>query len=132
MDIENHGEICTIFAVVRQTSTPSVLTENLLIDTKVDAVKLKDSKKLDKIAQVHTDGIVEYKLGNKGKEKPSKSKNKKSGAKPKLKTQLTKIVDLTVREKLTKALQYVLNTPVDGIISRQLKNNVINNLYGGV
>lgn len=133
MDVADRGEKRANFAVVRQTSMPAVLTENLFIDTKADAAKLKDSKQLDKIAQGHADGIIEY-LGIKGKQTASKSKKKKPAAKPK--PQSTPKANLTVDskwgKKLTRSLQNALGTPVDGIISGQLRNSVTNSLYGGV
>lgn len=53
------------FAVVRQTSMPAVLTENLFIDNASDANKLKSSSYLDKFATGHEKGIAKF-LGLKG------------------------------------------------------------------
>src|SRR5699024_8703397 len=57
--VTDRGKKRANFAVVRQTEMPSVLTENIFIDSD-DAKKLKDSKFLDKVAQGHVDGIVKY------------------------------------------------------------------------
>lgn len=65
------------FAVVRQTKMPAILTENLFIDTKSDAQKLKDSKFINKIAQGHANGIVKA-LGLKKKPKPTTTKTDKN------------------------------------------------------
>lgn len=65
-------------AVVRQTKMPAMLTENLFIDNKTDANKLKNSKFLDEIAAGHEKGISKY-LGIK---KKSSDNPKKSNPKP--------------------------------------------------
>lgn len=48
------------FLVLWKTNMSGTLTENLFIDRKEDAEKLKDSKFIDKIAQGHVDGIVKH------------------------------------------------------------------------
>src|SRR5699024_6935311 len=82
----DRGKKSANFAVVRQTNMPAVLTENLFIDRKEDAAKLKDSKFIDKVAQGHVDGIVAY-LGLKKRntsstnKKPTTSSNKSTNTK---------------------------------------------------
>jgi len=58
--VADRGKKRANFAVLRQTQMSAILTENLFIDRNEDAVKLKDSKFLDKIAQRHADGIVKF------------------------------------------------------------------------
>src|SRR5699024_4347835 len=58
--------------------------------------------------------------------KPAKSMNK---AKPKAEARLA--IDGKWGRDTTRALQRSLGTPVDGIISRQLRNSVTEALYGG-
>src|SRR5690625_1720943 len=74
--VRDRGKKRANFAVVRQTKMSAVLTENLFIDNKNDAKKLKNDKFIDKIAQGHVDGIVKYfnlkKKVKKVSNKPSK------------------------------------------------------------
>lgn len=46
------------FAVLRTSSMPAILTENLFIDRVEDAQKLRDTTFLNRIAQGHTNGIA--------------------------------------------------------------------------
>lgn len=75
--VRDRGKKRANFAVVRQTKMPAILTENLFIDTKSDAQKLKDSKFINKIAQGHANGIVKA-LGLKKKPKPTTTKTDKN------------------------------------------------------
>lgn len=47
-------------AVVRETRMPAVLTENLFIDRKEDAERLKDSGFLKAVGEAHARGIAKY------------------------------------------------------------------------
>lgn len=79
-------------AVVRETRMPAVLTENLFIDRKEDAERLKDSGFLKAVGEAHARGIAKY-LGLSGgsskqpaatapkKEAPKKESTKKPAAK---------------------------------------------------
>ncbi|MGN7243311.1 N-acetylmuramoyl-L-alanine amidase [Bacillus paralicheniformis] len=79
-------------AVVRETHMPAVLTENLFIDRKEDADRLKDSGFLKAVGEAHARGIAKY-LGLSGgsskqpaatapkKEAPKKESKKKPAAK---------------------------------------------------
>ncbi|KYC82562.1 N-acetylmuramoyl-L-alanine amidase [Bacillus licheniformis] len=79
-------------AVVRETHMPAVLTENLFIDRKEDADRLKDSGFLKAVGEAHARGIAKY-LGLSGgsskqpaatapkKEAPKKESTKKPAAK---------------------------------------------------
>lgn len=79
-------------AVVRETRMPAVLTENLFIDRKEDADRLKDSGFLKAVGEAHARGIAKY-LGLSGgsskqpaaappkKEAPKKESAKKPAAK---------------------------------------------------
>ncbi|MGO4979099.1 N-acetylmuramoyl-L-alanine amidase [Bacillus sp. CJ1] len=79
-------------AVVRETHMPAVLTENLFIDRKEDADRLKDSGFLKAVGEAHARGIAKH-LGLSGgsskqpaatapkKEAPKKESKKKPAAK---------------------------------------------------
>ncbi|NUJ16152.1 N-acetylmuramoyl-L-alanine amidase [Bacillus glycinifermentans] len=66
-------------AVVRETHMPAVLTENLFIDRREDADRLKDSGFVKAIAEAHARGVAKY-LGLSGgtSKKPAASAPKKS------------------------------------------------------
>ena len=57
-EIKIRGKKKANFHVLRETVMSSILTENLFIDNKQDAEKLKDDKFLEKVAQGHVNGIV--------------------------------------------------------------------------
>jgi len=57
------------FAVLRETRMSAILTENGFIDRAEDAKKLKDSKFIDLLGELHADGIAKA-LGLKKKSKP--------------------------------------------------------------
>lgn len=131
-NMTNRGKKKANFAVVRQTRMPSILTENLFIDRKEDADKLKDSKFIDKIAQGHVDGIVSYfNLSNKGGTSKPTQKPKPTSKPPKKASKSKLTVDGKWGKSTTRALQKALGTPVDGIISKQPRNSVSQSLYGG-
>src|SRR5690554_6390133 len=58
------------FAVLRETRMSALLTENGFVDRKEDAAKLKDSKFIDLLGELHADGIAKA-LGLKKKSKPA-------------------------------------------------------------
>lgn len=69
-NVRNRGKKKANFAVLRQTKAPAMLTENLFIDTKADADKLKSAAFKNKVAKGHAEGIAKaFKL--KRKPKPS-------------------------------------------------------------
>ncbi|MCU9614067.1 N-acetylmuramoyl-L-alanine amidase [Caldibacillus lycopersici] len=57
-DVKNRGEKENNFHMVRECKAEAMLSENLFIDTKADADKLKQDSFLDKIAQGHVNGLV--------------------------------------------------------------------------
>lgn len=72
-DIRNRGMKKANFHVVRESKMSAILTENLFIDTKSDANKLKDNQYIKKIAKGHVNGLVKiYKLK---KKKQTSNKN---------------------------------------------------------
>lgn len=79
LNVTDRGKKRANFAVVRETTMPAVLTENLFIDG--DNKLLKQDLILDKIAQGHVDGIVEY-LGLKKPSNTKPSKPSKPSKKP--------------------------------------------------
>ncbi|MBU8789112.1 N-acetylmuramoyl-L-alanine amidase [Bacillus sp. FSL K6-0138] len=66
-------------AVVRETHMPAVLTENLFIDRREDADRLKDTGFVKAVAEAHARGVAKY-LGLSGgsSKKPAASAPKKS------------------------------------------------------
>lgn len=71
-NVANRGKKKANFYVLRMTSMPSCLTENLFIDTKADAEMLKSDAYLEAVAQGHAEGLAKmFKL-----KKKSGSKNK--------------------------------------------------------
>ena len=57
-DVRDRGRKSANFHMVRASKMPAILTENLFIDNKSDAAKLKDDAFLDKIALGHVNGLV--------------------------------------------------------------------------
>lgn len=69
--IRNRGEKEANFHMVRESSMESVLTENLFIDTKADADKLKQDAFLTQVAKGHVNGLVRiFNLSKKAAAKP--------------------------------------------------------------
>jgi len=58
MKVRDRGKKRANFAVLRQTKMPAILPENLFIDRKEDAAKLKKASELQKIAEGHAVGIA--------------------------------------------------------------------------
>lgn len=73
LGINDRGQKTGNLHMVRETKMPSILTENLFIDVKSDADKLKQSKVIDAIVNGHVLGIVKY-LGLQNKT-PAANKN---------------------------------------------------------
>lgn len=82
--IRDRGEKAADLSVLRNTSMPAVLTENLFIDNKDEAALLKKDSFLDDVAEGHAEGIAEIlnlkkKSGGsapKKEDKPSSSSGK--------------------------------------------------------
>lgn len=78
-------------AVVRQTHMPAVLTENLFIDRKEDADRLKNSGFVKAVGEAHARGIAKYLgLSEGSSKKPAATAPKKEAAKPSGKTYTVK------------------------------------------
>ncbi|WP_078551202.1 N-acetylmuramoyl-L-alanine amidase [Bacillus alkalicellulosilyticus] len=58
-NVRDRGRKTANFAVLRETSMPAILTENLFIDNPNDADLLSSSSFLNKIARGHVNGIVQ-------------------------------------------------------------------------
>ncbi len=136
INVVDRGKKRANFAVLRETNMRAILPENLFIDRKEDAAKLKESSELQKIAEGHAIGIAKA-LGLKSKKgggtsqskpKPKPSKPATDHTKPTQKESLT--VDSKWGRAVTRALQSFFDTPEDGILSGQLRNGVTNALYG--
>src|SRR5690625_4564905 len=79
MAVTNRGKKSANFAVLRLSKMPAILPENLFIDRKADANKLKSSKFLDKVAKGHAIGIANFLKLSSGKS-TKKTTSKGSGA----------------------------------------------------
>lgn len=58
-EVRDRGKKKANFAVLRGTNMPAILTENLFVDNKTDASRLKSDAFLTKIATGHVNGIVQ-------------------------------------------------------------------------
>lgn len=66
--IRDRGKKRANFAVIRETTMPAILTENLFVDHGGDAARLKSASFLDRVARGHAEGIAQA-MGLKKKEK---------------------------------------------------------------
>ncbi|WP_280770424.1 N-acetylmuramoyl-L-alanine amidase [Salipaludibacillus daqingensis] len=134
------------FAVLRETSMPAILTENLFIDDPDDAAKLADSDFLEQIAQGHTNGIVTlYQLDENGSgevDEQDDDDTLSQGTMSTIQSTLNNRYDLSIavdniygpetESALIKALQRELNSQfnrdlkVDGIWGPNTRRAVIN------
>lgn len=77
--VRDRGKKKANFAVLRTSAMSAVLTENMFIDTKADANKLKSQLFLNKLAKAHGDGIAKaFKLKKKTSSKPSTNSGKET------------------------------------------------------
>lgn len=78
-NVTNRGKKRANLHVTRESRMPAVLTENLFIDTKADADKLKDNNFLDKLAKGHGIGLAKaFNLKSKSGVPPETSKPSKA------------------------------------------------------
>ncbi|MED2978183.1 N-acetylmuramoyl-L-alanine amidase [Bacillus swezeyi] len=126
-------------AVVRETHMPAVLTENLFIDRKEDAERLKDSGFVKAVGEAHARGIAKYLGLSGGSSKPAASKPKKEAPKKETKKKSSKKYSLpsgiykvkspmmkgTAVRQIQEALAAVYYYPDKGA-----KNNGIDGYYG--
>lgn len=135
INVVDRGKKRANFAVLRETNMRAILPENLFIDRKEDAAKLKESSELQKIAEGHAIGIAKSlglktkKGGGTSQSKPKPSKPATDHTKP-TKKKAKLVVDSKWGRAVTRALQRFFDTPVDGKLSGQLRNGVTNALYG--
>lgn len=74
--VRDRGKKKANFHVLRETKMPAILTENLFIDNKTDANRLKSDAFLNALAQGHANGIVKaLNLKKKQKSSPNKKNN---------------------------------------------------------
>ena len=86
-EVTNRGKKRANLHVTRESRMPAVLTENLFIDTKKDADKLKDGSFLDRLAKGHAIGLAKaFNLTSKSSSssKPSTSKSNKTSPNKKI------------------------------------------------
>ena len=105
IDMTDRGKKRANFSVLRNTNMIALLTENGFIVNTSDASKLKSDSYLNKIAQGHVNGIVQF-FGLKKKEAP-KTESGTTIAKPSgkmYKVQVGAFSDLSNAEDLKKAL----------------------------
>lgn len=138
IDVTDRGAKRANLHVVREANASAILTENLFIDTKADADKLKDSKFLDKVAKGHAIGLAKaFNLkggstssGNTSTVQPNKPQTKPSTSSKSNEYNVT--VDGKWGPATTKELQRYLGTTVDGVISGQSRKGQAPAIYGKV
>jgi len=77
-NVKDRGKKRANYAVLRETKMPAILTENLFIDNKTDAAKLKSEQFLLQIAHGHVLGIAKA-FGLKKKAAPAPSTSAPAG-----------------------------------------------------
>lgn len=127
-------------AVVRETHMPAVLTENLFIDRREDAERLKDSGFVKAVAEAHARGIAKY-LGLSGgaskkpasaPKKPEKKKEapkKKASKKYPLPSGIYKVKSPLMKGTAVRQIQEAL-AAVYYYPDKGAKNNGIDGYYG--
>jgi N-acetylmuramoyl-L-alanine amidase len=81
-NVTDRGKKRANYAVLRETKMPAILTENLFIDNRNDATKLKSEQFLLQVAHGHVQGIVKaFGLKKKAKPTPSQTQQKVSDGK---------------------------------------------------
>src|SRR5690625_4694621 len=77
--VRNRGKKKANFHVLRESKMEAMLTENMFIDTKADADKLKSNAFLNKVAQGRANGLIKaFGLKKQSKPKPSAPKTAKN------------------------------------------------------
>jgi N-acetylmuramoyl-L-alanine amidase len=79
-DVTDRGKKRANFAVLRETNMDAVLTENLFIDTKADANKLKNEAFIKAVGEAHALGVAKF-LGLKKKAVSKKTSSVLDGKK---------------------------------------------------
>ncbi|MEK4302384.1 N-acetylmuramoyl-L-alanine amidase [Oceanobacillus sp. FSL W8-0428] len=131
MGLKDRGMKKSNLAITRQTKMPAVLTEGGFMDSRIDIKSMRDNAKLKAQGEAIADGIMEF-LNVKNTNsapKVSKPSSGKTGSKQITKPKSILSVDGKWGNSTTQALQEALNTPVDGVISKQPKNAVTQALY---
>jgi len=77
-NVKDRGKKRANYAVLRLTNMPAILTENLFIDNKTDAAKLKSEQFLLQVAYGHVQGIVKA-FGLKKKAQPQPQQKTSTG-----------------------------------------------------
>src|SRR5699024_1839436 len=119
MKLTDRGKKKANFAVLRETNMPAILPENLFIDRKEDAAKLKDSKFLDKVAKGHAIGIAKT-LGLKKKgstttsNKTSNTNTSTSNKKPVTSSKISS-------KKYTSIVDYLKDNKIDSSFANRKK-----------
>ena len=119
MKVTDRGKKKANFAVLRETNMPAILPENLFIDRKEDAAKLKDSKFLDKVAKGHAIGIAKT-LGLKKKGSTSTS-NKTSNTDTSTSNKKQSTSNKTSSKKYTSIVDYLKDNKIDSSLANRKK-----------
>jgi N-acetylmuramoyl-L-alanine amidase len=84
-NVKDRGKKRANYAVLRETNMPAILTENLFIDNRNDAAKLKSEQFLLQVAHGHVQGIVKaFGLKKKAQPKPTPSQPQQKSSDKKL------------------------------------------------
>ncbi|MDE1454737.1 N-acetylmuramoyl-L-alanine amidase [Bacillus paralicheniformis] len=125
-------------AVVRQTHMPAVLTENLFIDRKEDADRLKNSGFVKAVGEAHARGIAKYLgLSEGSSKKPAATAPKKEAAKPSGSSKKTFTLPSGVLKVTSPLMKGTKVTQVQSALAavyfypeKGAKNNGIDGYYG--
>lgn len=102
--VKDRGKKRANFAVVRETKMPAILTENLFIDNKTDAAKLKSEQFLLQVAHGHAQGIVKA-FGLKKKANPQPQPQQKVSDGKLYRVQVGAFADRKNAERLAEELK---------------------------
>jgi N-acetylmuramoyl-L-alanine amidase len=104
-NVTDRGKKRANYAVLRETHMPAILTENLFIDNRNDATKLKSEQFLLQVAHGHVQGIVKA-FGLKKKTKPTLSQPQQKSSDGKLyRVQVGAFSDRKNAERLAEELK---------------------------
>ena len=140
INIQDRGKKRANFAVVRQTTMPAVLIEyGFITNTRDESILMNQ---VNQLAQWTCEGVLNaiggsvppYKPTPKPKpvSKPKVTVQPPVKASPKKKAKANLKVDGYWGKATTRALQRALGTPVDGVLSNQLRNSVTDDIYSGI
>jgi N-acetylmuramoyl-L-alanine amidase len=105
-NVTDRGKKRANYAVLRETNMPAILTENLFIDNRNDATKLKSEQFILQVAHGHVQGIVKaFGLKKKAKPQPQPKPQQKVSDGKLYRVQVGAFSDLKNAERLAEELK---------------------------